>query len=523
MQKDRLNDIKRKIEIRRKLRESKEAREKEQATKTPTRTVPLRQGAPVRESTRTVRRPMVERQARVASPIRPNVNKPLSLNEQVDRKIKAMPANQQHVYKVLAENMMNYHKELNEATQTPAVAVGKVMTYFDIFFGFYPELITLHYTSEQPIKTAVGIVQYFEAVAGNAKGETAQNALLSSPFELGSHEKYTAANSVKIASLGKTDTTYSSATTLWGPFVPKSVKIAGADLTWSSNTAFTGTLNSKSITDGAVSVAGGTITVAFKVETGGAGVAADVFYSYDNAYAPINVPELEANVKQVEIHAKYRTIKTNFSVASAMGFEAQFGKKLGDHLAEAAMYELRRAIDLESLSMVFAIAPKRITWNSNPSNSAGLRKIHKDSFFDAVATAGNLILQNSKRYEGNVLVVGTTAKTVVETLPQFTPKSGAGREIGKLGTYKVVASPDLEADDWFVAFKDESNNLNAGIIFAPYIPVMATPETTLDDFLTRRAYMTAYGLKAINPSYFVWGKVANDSTSSNVITVADNQ
>lgn len=425
-------------------------------------------------------------------------------------------------YATLAENIYNHNKAYVEATQagmgiqslqtTNGAGVGLVKTYFDIFFGYFPNLIAPLIASTQPIKTPNAVVFYYQSVAGSTKGAVTEGNVVIDPFQINTNKEYTS-REVTIAK--------NTALPVWGPVVARSVTIPGWTLTWATDTTFTGALGAKAIT-GEVTLAAGNITV-----TIGGADAADVTtvkYVYDNMYAPTQVPELNANVVELPIEAKVRTLKTNFSFQAGYGFEQQFGVKLDDKLAEAAMYELKREIDLEIIGLAMDAAPVLLTWNKNAGLALGTYEWHKLSFQDAIIAASNHIFSQSKRVRGNVLVVGIDAQTIVETLPGFKGEDfgsqiGGPAVIGKLKEITVIASPDIPSNEFLVLFKDKKDDLNAGIIFAPYLPVFATQPVMLDDFVMRRAFAEAHGTLVVNNKYFVRGRIINEPTAQPMFIV----
>jgi hypothetical protein len=516
MDKTKLEQIKRNIARQKLLREQRERRA--------AKPVQERRASRLIQERRAVRPVQERRAARPVVEARPNfaAKRPMTLNERVSQKINTVPAELRNTYNILAENMINSVKAINEVTQAGNVAVGKVMTYFDIFFGYFPQLITPLIASTQPIKTANATVFFYEALAGSDKGLVQKGDLLQSPFEFGSEPHYTS-DFVEMGVIEGTDA-FTKELPLWAPLAAEKIVVEGAILEWTSDTEFTATFEGMDAElEGTITVSGDTIKVETTAATGADAedINATIGYVYDNVYAPTQVPALLGNLKDVQITAQTRTVKTNFSVQAAFGFEAQFGKKLGDQLAESAMYELRREIDLEAISKVFTTAPVLITWNKNPKDANGLFEIHKRSFKDAVVRASNEILLKSKRAAGNILLVGIDAKSVVETLPEFQPDTSNKHVgvIGKLMGMKVISSPDLLPEDFAVIYKSEKDDFDAGLIFAPYIPVMATDEVTLDDLQTRKAYLTSYGMKVINPNFFVKGKIIDSETADHIIVI----
>jgi hypothetical protein len=308
----------------------------------------------------------------------------------------------------------------------------------------------------------------------------------------------------------------------WGPVVARSIKIPGQTLTYESDTEATFKVGNDTY-NVTITEANNAIKVAITdADDNPVNTFKKATYEYANKYAPTQVPELNANVDSREITAKARTIKTQYSFQAGFGFEAQFGVTLEDKLSEAAMYELKRETDLDFVFEIMNSAPVLVQWNKAAGVANGLYEFHKLSFLDAVIHASNRIFAKSKRARGNVLLVGINAQTIVETLPAFKGENygsqlGGGKVIGTLKDIKVIAVPELDANDWAVIYKSSTDNLDAGIVFAPYIPVVATPTVMLDDFLARKGYTTSYGKVVVNPDYFVRGTIINDPIAQPIV------
>ena len=127
---------------------------------------------------------------------------PKTLNEAVTRRLKkhGIKENQEFLYRTLAENMNAAQKYFNEATQAgPSVTgvtgqgagVGLMKTYFDIFFGYFPNLIATEIASTQPIKTEKAMIFYYQTVAGSTKGEVTEGDALITPFKINTDKNFT--------------------------------------------------------------------------------------------------------------------------------------------------------------------------------------------------------------------------------------------------------------------------------------------------------------------------------------------
>lgn len=443
---------------------------------------------------------------------------PQTINEAINARTRNFSGEAKHMYTVLAENIAKATQTIyGEATQAGAglpgvvgngAGVGLMKTYFDIFFGYFPSLIVPEIASTQPIKTEKAMIFYYQTVAGSDKGAVKKGDVLISPFEVNTDPEYTSNKVTVKVPAGVSSADYS--VVMWGPVVEVYKLDSNGD-------------------EGDALVAGTGYEISGNNLVLKSATTNEVYvYYYANKYAPTQVPELNANIDSREIVAKARTIKTNYSFQAGFGFEAQFGTKLEDKLAEAAMYELKRETDLDFVFEVMNAAPTKVNWNKSAGLAQGLYEFHKLSFIDAVANASNLIFKKSKRHAGNVLLVGINAQTIVQTLPQFKGETygsqlEGAKVIGKLGdNIKVIAIPELGNDDWAVIYKNPKDNLDAGIVFAPYIPVVATPTVMLDDFLARKAYTTSYGKLVVNADYFVVGEIVDNPVAAQ-ITILDKE
>lgn len=455
-----------------------------------------------------------------------NATAPRTITEAISQRTSKLKGADKLIYTTLAENIANATRSIySEATQVGQnsgygvgnqAGVGLVKTYFDIFFGYFPNLIVQEIASVQPIKTEKAMIFYYQTVAGSTKGNVTAGQVLIDPFQINTDPEYTSDN----VTVGTIKTTASGdgltvEVPAWSPVV--TVYANGTKLSTDSATTVEGAALTTTVTANTVKV----------VAAGAPSKDLVIKYIYANKYAPTEVPELNANVDSRDIVAKARTIKTQYSFQAGFGFEAQFGVTLEDKLAEAAMFELKRETDLDFVFEIMNSAPTLIQWNKAGGAANGLYEFHKLSFLDAIVGASNHILKISKRNRGNVLLVGPNAQTVVETLPAFQGDSygsqlGGARVIGKLKDIKVIAIPELADDDWAVIYKSTTDTLDAGIVFAPYIPVVATPTVMLDDFLARKAFTTSYGKLVTNANYFVRGTIINDPVAMPVQVLNKN-
>lgn len=540
-----LEEKKRADAIAQKKRQLQEMKEKRTAPATrierPTRaTQPVRPVRPSRPRVAESRvRPTPRVQGRV---LENNIYKPKvqTLEEAVNKRIiKEAKGNKDilNTYNVLANNLVKKFgyqslseasKVLTETTQAYSTTHGAlgggagvnyVKTYFDIFFGYFPDLITPLIASVQPLAMPFGQIAYYTAVAGTDKGKVKKGDKLITPFEVDIDRHY--ASEVVFVE-GELDTKtvegeevefWGGESALWQPYIARSVSVEGAPLTWSSDTQATGTLGTVGITVSAT-VSNNILTIEI---TGDDDLPEniEVSYLYDNVFAPTQIPEVNADVKVEGIQATPRTVKTNYSFLAGLGFEQVYGFSFDEKISDNATYLLKKTVDLDIVYAIMKSAPKTILWNKNAGANKGLYPLHKTTFVDALIEASNEIFNVSKRFAGNKILVGKNAKSIVEAQPEFVKGSKATHEaggylIGELKGFEVIAVPELQADDFAVLYKSNVDNWDAGVVFAPHIPITSTQPITLDDLEVKKAFITTYAVKVVNPNYFVRGKIIND-------------
>jgi hypothetical protein len=76
-----------------------------------------------------------------------------------------------------------------------------------------------------------------------------------------------------------------------------------------------------------------------------------------------------------------------------------------------------------------------------------------------------------------------------------------------------VSGGTARANNFIVGYKG-SEFLEAGLVYAPYIPLYTTPLVVLDDFKARKGLATQYGVKVVNPKFYTSGYITNPEVSS---------
>jgi len=127
--------------------------------------------------------------------------------------------------------------------------------------------------------------------------------------------------------------------------------------------------------------------------------------------------------------------------------------------------------------------------------------------------ASNDIYRTTFRGPGSVLITSPIMASMLESAaklegglaltdkPTNTADSNSVKYVGKFaGKYDLIIDPMFPEDEIIVGYKG-SSNMDAGLVYCPYIPLM--PLQTITDpetFQPRKGVLTRYGKLAIQPA-----------------------
>ena len=118
------------------------------------------------------------------------------------------------------------------------------------------------------------------------------------------------------------------------------------------------------------------------------------------------------------------------------------------------------------------------------------------------------------------MVVSPTVATILESIPGFAADSDGDaakmqyafgvQKVGALNSrYKVYKNPYMKENFILLGFKG-NQFLEAGAVYAPYIPLIMTPLVyDPNTFTPRKGIMTRYAKKMVRPEFYGGVKVAD--------------
>jgi len=245
---------------------------------------------------------------------------------------------------------------------------------------------------------------------------------------------------------------------------------------------------------------------------------------------PITIPEINIQMQSEAIVAKTRKLKAVWTPEFAQDLNACHSLDAEAELTSIMSEYISLEIDLEILDMLIESAAAGTEYWSAQNNlsldSTGVLDANLGFFnsqgqwFQTLGTKiqklSNIIHQKTLRGGANFLVCSPSVATIIESIPGFASTSDGDAAkatyafgVQKAGTinsrYTVYKNPYMTENTILLGFRG-GQFLEAGAVFAPYIPLIMTPLVyDPDTFTPRKGLLTRYAKKVVRPEFY--GKI----------------
>ena len=245
---------------------------------------------------------------------------------------------------------------------------------------------------------------------------------------------------------------------------------------------------------------------------------------------PISIPEINIQMQSEAIVAKTRKLKAVWTPEFAQDLNAYHSLDAEAELTSIMSEYISLEIDLEILDMLIESANAGTEYWSAQNNLAlgSTGVIDSDlgfynsqgQWFQTLGTKiqklSNIIHQKTLRGGANFLVCSPTVATIIESIPGFASTSDGDAAkmnyafgVQKAGTinsrYTVYKNPYMTENTILLGFRG-GQFLEAGAVFAPYIPLIMTPLVyDPNTFTPRKGLLTRYAKKVVRPEFY--GKI----------------
>jgi len=428
---------------------------------------------------------------------------------------------------VLLENTqqaMNRTSRLYETTQ--ATAVGPYKRYaFDIITAVMASLIAEEIVSVQALPQKIGQIFFLRYHYGSTKGGVTAGDRMIDPHSgmVAGYDNINYSSEVIADEVaGESGSGTYTGNLAYIPVQPGTVRFHSV---FSSGATFELTDDGNGNLEGDMSTASATATINY--DTGefffnitgfsaSAVLTADVLvdYEFDLEYAPSTIPKVDVSVAETIITARPRKLRALYAFDASYDLQVSQGIDIDAALLEAVVAEIRHEIDGEIMNDLLAQANISSVWNMKVPTGVSQRD-HRLAFIDEISSAANEIFQRTRRAVGNFIVCGKVAADILESIgePRF-KASGTENPTGPHfagtldGRFKVYKNPFYGAQSYLIGYKGNML-LDAGYVYAPYLPIFHTQVIMLDDFIGRRGFATSYGKRMVNTNLYVKGRITN--------------
>lgn len=250
---------------------------------------------------------------------------------------------------------------------------------------------------------------------------------------------------------------------------------------------------------------------------------------------PISIPQINVQMRSEAIVAKTRKLKAVWTPEFAQDLNAYHSLDAEAELTSIMSEYISLEIDLEILDMLIESAAagteiwsaknnQAIVGNSSGGTQSDLGFYNSQGqWFQTLGTKiqklSNIIHQKTLRGGANFLVCSPTIGTILESIPGFAATSDGDaakmnyafgvQKVGQLnGRYQVYKNPYMTENTILLGFRG-SQFLEAGAVFAPYVPLIMTPMIyDPDTFTPRKGLLTRYAKKMLRPEFYGLIRVA---------------
>lgn len=230
-----------------------------------------------------------------------------------------------------------------------------------------------------------------------------------------------------------------------------------------------------------------------------------------------DMSEISIRFSSVTVNTVTRKMRAHWTPELAQDLEAYHSIDAEAELTALLSEHVAAEIDREIIIDLINGAPFKAKWDylglQNNANFFGTQKDWNQTLFTRINELSAQIHKATLRGGANWIVCSAEAGAIFDDIDYFHVDGSAAPEsekynlgvekIGRLGSrYTVYKDPYLPAQIVLIGHKG-SSFLEAGYIYAPYIPLQLTQTITdPNDFTPRKGIMTRYAKKMVNNRFY---------------------
>ena len=257
-------------------------------------------------------------------------------------------------------------------------------------------------------------------------------------------------------------------------------------------------------------------------------------FAFPNAESAttIVIPEINVKMQSQAITAKTKKLKAVWTPEFSQDLAAYQNIDAEAEVTNIMSEYISMEIDLEILDMLIEDASAGTEYWSTVNNNVynpgtGAFAVNSNGYYNTqgqwfqtlgtkIQKLSNKIHQLTLRGGANFIVTSPTVATVLESIPGFASNNNGDaaqmeyafgvQKAGQLnGRYTVYKNPYMTENIMLMGYRG-SQFLEAGAVFAPYVPLIMTPLVyDPDTFTPRKGLLTRYAKKMLRPEFY--GKI----------------
>jgi hypothetical protein len=224
------------------------------------------------------------------------------------------------------------------------------------------------------------------------------------------------------------------------------------------------------------------------------------------------IREVNMTVEKAQVEAGTRKLRSRWSLEVAQDLRAMHGLDLEEEMMDILAYEITQEIDRELIYTIKSSATYSTATSANWDFSSATGRWEAEKYrelYNALIRKSNIIAVNTRRGAGNFVVVNPTVAAVLETLSSFTIQpvpSDVGTQVtgvarlgsldGRIAVYRDTFS---DTDEMIIGYKGPSE-YDAGVIYLPYVQLLAMKATFEDSFHPTVGLMSRYAIYGGGPT-----------------------
>ena len=433
----------------------------------------------------------------------PKINEQLHIK---DPRIRASTA-------LMLENERFYMENMDEATRLSRVG-GFIDYIYPLIRAVFPNLIAHELCSVQPLQQEHGQIIYLNFIYGTSKGSSFVkgqrmfDALTGYPSNASTYTSEIITN--ELIGTGDNIEKVFTNTLVYIPIRRGKVRVTHTDAAALYTDGIddgNGSISGTNIASGTVNYETGAITITFTNPPDNATIIL-VTYEYVSEVSP-TTPLIDVQVTSSSIQAIRHALRFRYSLDGMYEYKAQFGGDISAILRSGMAAIVAAEIDRRLIEKMWTAAGVAVATFSKTVPGAISRREHYGDISVPILEAASQIYQETHRGEVSWCVVDAKAAAIIQSIKGYVD---AGMPSGTVGAYKMGSLngipiykerylnslPGASADGNILVGYKGNNFIEAGLIYAPYRMFYFTPEYTWDDFFTRRAMASKFGMKLVN-------------------------